>query len=294
MDFSEKLKRIYIYYKPIFLVLPTFVFFLVFFIIPVVSLFVIAFDKPMTGVLASQGEWTLKSFLRIYNRSLYFDAAVMSVTLAALVSVITLIIGYPLAYLIAKTEHVGRNTFLMILVLAAMQLDMVIRIFGLMVLLGDNGLINGALMYFNIIEKPIGLMYNKLGVVIGLVQFSLPFMVLSLIGIIRGISPSVVEASRSLGATPSKTFWSIILPLSMPGILAGTLLVFAISISSYIVPALMGGWKVMMMPLHVYQQVAEMGKWQFGSAIAVVLFMTSLISVLVYQRVAIRIAGGRA
>ena len=294
MDFSEKLKRIYIYYKPIFLVLPTFVFFLVFFIIPVVSLFVIAFDKPMTGVLASQGEWTLKSFLRIYNRSLYFDAAVMSVSLAALVSVITLIIGYPLAYLIAKTENVGRNTFLMILVLAAMQLDMVIRIFGLMVLLGDNGLINGALMYFNIIEKPIGLMYNKLGVVIGLVQFSLPFMVLSLIGIIRGISPSVVEASRSLGATPSKTFWSIILPLSMPGILAGTLLVFAISISSYIVPALMGGWKVMMMPLHVYQQVAEMGKWQFGSAIAVVLFMTSLISVLVYQRVAIRIAGGRA
>tara|TARA_B100000029_G_C17425079_1_gene905765 strand:- start:160 stop:1044 length:885 start_codon:yes stop_codon:yes gene_type:complete len=294
MDFSEKLKRIYIYYRPIFLVLPTFVFFLVFFIIPVVSLFVIAFDKPMTGVLASQGEWTLKSFLRIYNRSLYFDAAVMSVSLAALVSVITLIIGYPLAYLIAKTEHVGRNTFLMILVLAAMQLDMVIRIFGLMVLLGDNGLINGALMYFNIIEKPIGLMYNKLGVVIGLVQFSLPFMVLSLIGIIRGISPSVVEASRSLGASPSKTFWSIILPLSMPGILAGTLLVFAISISSYIVPALMGGWKVMMMPLHVYQQVAEMGKWQFGSAIAVVLFMTSLISVLVYQRVAIRIAGGRA
>lgn len=294
MDISERLKRIYIYYRPVFLVLPTFVFFLIFFIIPVVSLFVIAFDKPMTGVLDFKGEWTLKSFLRIYNRSLYFNAAVMSVSLAALVSVITLIIGYPLAYLIAKTENVARNTFLMILVLCAMQLDMVIRIFGLMVLLGDNGLINGALIHFNIIQKPIGLMYNKLGVVIGLVQFSLPFMVLSLIGIIRGISPSVVEASRSLGASPNKTFWSIILPLSMPGILAGTLLVFAISISSYIVPALMGGWKVMMMPLHVYQQVAEMGKWQFGSAIAVVLFMTSLISVLVYQRVAIRIAGGRA
>ena len=171
---------------------------------------------------------------------------------------------------------------------------MVIRIFGLMVLLGDNGLINGALIYYDIIEKPIGLMYNRLGVVIGLVQFSLPFMVLSLIGIIRGISPSVVEASRSLGASPQKTFWNIILPLSMPGILAGTLLVFAISISSYIVPALMGGWKVMVMPLHVYQQVAEMGKWQFGSAIAVVLFCTSLITVLIYQKIAIRISGGRA
>ena len=182
----------------------------------------------------------------------------------------------------------------MILVLCAMQLDMVIRLFGLMVLLGDNGLINGMLLHFNIIQKPIGLMYNKIGVLIGLVQFSLPFMVLSLIGIIRGINPAVVEASRSLGATPNQTFWKIILPLSMPGILAGTLLVFAISLSSYIVPALMGGWKVMTMPLHVYQQIAEMGKWQFGAAIAVVLFLTSLISVIVYQKVAIRIGGGRA
>jgi|TARA_B110000116_G_C16782645_1_gene559190 putative spermidine/putrescine transport system permease protein len=294
MEMSEKFKRFYLYYRPVLLVLPVFILFLVFFIIPVASLFVISFDKPMTGVLQLQGEWTFKSFLRIWNRSLYFNAAVTSVTLAAMVSVITLIIGYPLAFLIAKTEHVGRNTFLMILVLCSMQLDMVIRIFGLMVLLGDNGLINGALIYYDIIEKPIGLMYNRLGVVIGLVQFSLPFMVLSLIGIIRGISPSVVEASRSLGASPQKTFWNIILPLSMPGILAGTLLVFAISISSYIVPALMGGWKVMVMPLHVYQQVAEMGKWQFGSAIAVVLFCTSLITVLIYQKIAIRISGGRA
>ena len=294
MHMSEKFKRFYLYYRPVLLVLPVFILFLVFFIIPVASLFVISFDKPMTGVLQLQGEWTFKSFLRIWNRSLYFNAAVTSVTLAAMVSGITLIIGYPLAYVIAKTEHVGRNTFLMILVLCSMQLDMVIRIFGLMVLLGDNGLINGALIYYNIIEKPIGLMYNRLGVVIGLVQFSLPFMVLSLIGIIRGISPSVVEASRSLGASPQKTFWNIILPLSMPGILAGTLLVFAISISSYIVPALMGGWKVMVMPLHVYQQVAEMGKWQFGSAIAVVLFCTSLITVLIYQKIAIRISGGRA
>ena len=225
MEMSEKLKRFYLYYRPVLLVLPVFILFLVFFIIPVASLFVISFDKPMTGVLQLQGEWTFKSFLRIWNRSLYFNAAVTSVTLAAMVSVVTLIIGYPLAYLIAKTEHVGRNTFLMILVLCSMQLDMVIRIFGLMVLLGDNGLINGALIYYDIIEKPIGLMYNRLGVVIGLVQFSLPFMVLSLIGIIRGISPSVVEASRSLGASPQKTFWNIILPLSMPGILAGTLLV---------------------------------------------------------------------
>jgi putative spermidine/putrescine transport system permease protein len=136
-------------------------------------------------------------------------------------------------------------------------------------------------------------MYNFTGVVIGLVQFTLPLMVLSLIGVIRSINPSLEEAARSLGATRRAAFWRIIVPLSMPGILAGSLLVFAISISSYVVPALMGGWKVIVMPIHIYQQIAELGKWQFGAAIAVVLFATSLVAVVVYQRYAAVTAGGR-
>ena len=125
-------------------------------------------------------------------------------------------------------------------------------------------------------------------------QFTLPFMVLSLIGIIRGIHPSLEEAARSLGANRWTTFWRITFPLSMPGILAGTLLVFAISISSYVVPALMGGWKVIVMPIHIYQQISELGKWQFGAAIATVLFITSLVAVFVYQRYAEKTAGGEA
>src|SRR5262249_55097589 len=151
-------------------------------------------------------------------------------------------LGYPLAYVIAKTEHAGRNTLLMILVLASMQLDLVIRMYGLMVLLGDNGLVNQILLKAGLVSAPVHLMYNVLGVVIGLVQVTLPFMVLSLIGIIRAIHPSFEEAARSLGATRWAAFWRVTLPLSMPGLLAGTLLVFALSISSFAVPALMGGW----------------------------------------------------
>lgn len=277
------------------LVLPAFLFFLIFFIIPTVSLFLISLDKPSAGVVDVQWQFALKNYIRFFSRSLYYEAALRSIGLAALVSVCTLALGYPLAYFIAKTKHPGRNTFYMILVLSAMQLDMVIRLFGLMVLMGDNGLINGLLRYIGAIgEKPVGLMYNFFGVVVGLVQFTLPFMVLSLIGIIRGIHPSLEEAARSLGASRWTTFWRITFPLSMPGILAGTLLVFAISISSYVVPALMGGWKVVVMPIHIYQQIAEMGKWQFGATIAVVLFFTSMVAVYVYQRFAARTAGGRA
>jgi len=275
------------------LVLPAFVFFLVFFVIPLASLFALSLDKSVAGVLNFTGNLTPDNFVRIFTRPLYYEAIVRSIGVAAMVSVVCLFFGYPLAYLIAKTEHPGRNTFLMILVLSSMQLDMVIRMYGLMVLLGDNGIINGFLRSSGLISEPLPLMYNILGVVIGLVQVTLPFMVLSLIGIIKTIHPSLEEAARSLGASRWQAFRSVVLPLSMPGVLAGSLLVFALSISSYVVPALMGGWKVVVLPIHIYQQIGESGRWQFGAAIAVVLFVTSIAAVAVYQKAAVRSSGGR-
>lgn len=275
------------------LVLPAFVFFLAFFVVPVISLLAIAFDKAVPGVVTYTGNFTFDNFVRIFTRPLYYMSILRSIGIAAVVAAVALVLGYPLAFLIAKTEHPGRNTFLMILVLSSMQLDMVIRMYGLMVLMGDTGLINGALRSSGLVSEPLPLMYNTFGVVVGLVQVTLPFMVLSLIGIIKAIHPSLEEAARSLGASRAEAFRLVVLPLSMPGVLAGSLLVFALSISSYVVPALMGGWKVVVLPIHIYQQIAETGRWQFGSAIAAVLFMTSLLAVFVYQRAAVWTSGGR-
>jgi putative spermidine/putrescine transport system permease protein len=275
------------------LVLPAFLLFPLFFLPPTQSLIALAFDKPTAGVVTFTGNLTFDNFIRIFTRPLYYLSILRSIGIAAVVAALALLIGYPLAFVIAKTENPGRNTLLMILVLSAMQLDTVIRMYGLMVLLGDSGLINGALIATGIIEHPLPLMYNTFGVIVGLVQVTLPFMVLSLIGIIKAIHPSLEEAARSLGASRSEAFWRVVFPLSMPGILAGSLLVFALSISSYVVPALMGGWKVMVLPIHIYQQIAETGRWQFGSAVAVVLFVTSLMAVYIYHRAAVRTAGGR-
>lgn len=275
------------------LVVPGVLFFLVFFVAPVGSLFALAFNKSVAGVITFSPTLTLDNFTRIFTREIYSDAILRSIWISAVVSIVTLFLGYPLAFLIAKTEHPGRNTVLMILVLSSMQLDLVIRMYGLMVLLGDNGLINGFLIWLGVIHQPLPLMYNAFGVIVGLVQISLPFMVLSLIGIIKSIHPSLEEAARSLGASRAQAFRSIVLPLSMPGILAGSILVFALAISSYVVPALMGGWKVMVLPIHIYQQIAETGRWQFGSSIAVVLFVTSLVAVAIYQRIAAQTSGGR-
>ena len=135
--------------------------------------------------------------------------------------------------------------------------------------------------------------FLRLGGEVGL-KFSLPFMILTLVGVIRGIDPSLEEAARSLGASRRRAFFRVTLPMSMPGILSGSLLVFALSISSYIVPALMGGFRVGVLPIHIFQQVAESARFQFGATIAVILFLLSAGAVAVYLRVGASRSGGLA
>jgi putative spermidine/putrescine transport system permease protein len=276
------------------LVVPLVAFFTIFFVIPVGLLFATSFNPPKVGQVAFAPELTLESYIRFFSRSNYLMAAGRSVLLAGIVSVVTLIVAYPMAFVIAKTQNPARNTFLLILVLASMQLDMVIRLYGMMVILGDNGLINQMLQGLGLTDEPWALMYNFRGVVFGLVQFSLPFMILTLVGVIRGIPPSLEEAARSLGASRRRAFVRVTLPASMPGILSGSLLVFALSISSYIVPALMGGFRVGVLPIHIYQQVAESARFQFGATIAVILFLISASAVAIYLRLGHRQSGGLA
>jgi putative spermidine/putrescine transport system permease protein len=275
------------------LVVPMFVFFCVFFILPVFSLLALSLDKPASGIVIPKGNFVLANFIHFFHLAQYYDSAFRTVGISVAASLITAVLGYPLAFLIAKTEHPVWSTVLMILVLASMQLDGVIRLYGMMVLLGDNGLINGTLLRWHSIDRPLPLMYNTGGVIVGTVQITLPFMVLSLLGIIRNISPSFEEAARSLGATGWRAFRHITLPLTMPGILAGMLLVFALSSSSYVVAALMGGWKVWVLPVHIFEQISNSGRWQFGAAISAILFLINISAVFVYQLVASRTAGGR-
>ena len=278
------------------LVVPLLVFLTVFFVIPVGLLFATSLNPQTIGQVTVTSELTLDNYLRFFSRSNYLLAAGRSVALGGIVAAVTLVVAYPMAFVIAKTTHPGRNTALLILVLAAMQLDMVIRLYGMMVILGDEGLVNQMLRGIGLVgaESSAQLMYNFLGVVLGLVQFALPFMILTLVGVIRGIDPSLEEAARALGASRRRAFFRVTLPMSLPGILSGSLLVFALSISSYIVPALMGGFRVGVLPIHIFQQVAEGARFQFGATIAVVLFLLSAGAVAIYLRVGARASGGRA
>ena len=272
------------------------IFFTIFFVIPVGLMFAKSFNPAAVGQVALTNEFSLENYVRFFSRSNYLLAAGRSVLLGVIVAAVTLVVAYPMAFVIAKTEHPGRITALLILVLAAMQLDMVIRLYGMMVILGDNGLINQMLLALGLTSEdaPVQLMYNFFGVVLGLVQFAMPFMILTLVGVIRGINPSLEEAARSLGASRWRAFLRVTLPMSMPGILSGSLLVFALSISSYIVPALMGGFRVGVLPIHIFQQVAESARFQFGATIAVILFLLSAAAVATYLRVGGSRSGGLA
>ncbi|MFN8592254.1 MAG: ABC transporter permease [Thermomicrobiales bacterium] len=277
------------------LILPAALIFIIFFVAPVIFLLAIAFNPSEVGVVSfSWHDLTLETFGRFFAKPLYWGALVRSIVMAAIAAVIALLLGYPLAYLVAKEQRPGRANFYMILILASMQLDLIIRMYGFMILMGDQGLINDTLMRWGLIADPLPLMYNPFGVMVGMVQLALPFMILSLIGVIQGINPSLEEAARSLGAGSWKTFFTITFPMSMPGVLSGSLLVFAIAIGSYAVPVLMGGWRVLLMPLHIYQQVSEVGNWRFGAAIAAILFAVSLFVVFIYHRYTEKYVGGRA
>lgn len=170
------------------------------------------------------------------------------------------------------------------LVLSPLLVGIVIRSYGWTILLGNNGIINKTLMNLGLIDRPVGLMYNVLGIVIALVHVFLPFMILPLMSALQGIDPSLTSAARSLGAGKLTVFTRVILRLAMPGIQAGCILVFVLSFSAYVTPALIGGLRVKTMAVSVVDALIDTFQWPFGSAMALTLSLTGAVIVVIFAR----------
>jgi len=226
---------------------------------------------------AVQG-FTIANYVKGLTDGYYAGVLLFTLILGAVTTISTLLLGYPLAYHFAQRETKYKGVFL-IMVLSPLLTDVVIRCYGWMLLLGDRGFINNALIAIGLVKNPLPLMYNVGGVYVGLVHVYLPFMVLSLIGSIQSIDPNLRDAARSLGATSVKSFFKVTLPLSLPGIASGCILVFLLSVSSYVIPILLGGNKVMITPVLVIQTVLEALNWPFGAALAFILFSCAAIIV---------------
>ncbi|WP_439816306.1 ABC transporter permease [Zavarzinia sp. CC-PAN008] len=252
---------------------------------PAVIMLVFVFVAPLLALAtnslhpgASMGrikpDWTLDNYVRFLSDPYYLGILLDTFVVGLLVVAVSATLSYPVAYYLARTRSRWRAVFSFVVV-APLLISVVVRNLGWIPVLGDSGLINWLLLSSGLTEKPVKLVYNEFGVVLGLVHSLSPLMILSLANVIRRIEPEIEEASINLGATPFETFWRVILPLSRPGLLAGGLLVFTLSISAYITPAMMGGKKVLVMALLIEQQIRSVLNYPFGATVAVVLLVVT-------------------
>lgn len=265
------------------LLLPSALLFVIFFALPIglMTLMSVLTGNP---VVAPNVGFTSKHYLRIVSDPYYAEVMLTTLRIGLVTTVLALLIGYPLAHAMARTASRTLNALLMVAVLAPMLTGIVVRTFAWMTLLSDKGVINQTLQALGLTHAPITMMYNETGIVVGLVHIYVPFMVLTLTGVIGRIDPRVEQAAASLGANPLRVFIEVTLPLSLPGIFAGSLLVFALAISAYVTPILMGGFQIMTLPILIYQQISANFNIGFAAALGTVLLLLSLVLVAGYNR----------
>ena len=254
---------------------------LVFFLLPLVMVLLVSLGKrgPMGGVVY---QWNLDNYIRFIDR-IYVKIFLRSVWMATANTFLCLLFGYPFAYFIARQPKRWRNV-LLLLVMIPFWTNFLVRTYAWMVILRDKGLINSLLVQTGIITKPLPLLFNQRAVILGLFYGYLPFMVLPLYASIEKLDFSLVEAAQDLGANSLIAFRRIVLPLTMPGIVAGAIITFIPSVGAYVTPDLLGGAKAMMIGNLLQQQFLEVRDWPFGSAVGFILMITVLLGTMLYFR----------
>lgn len=257
------------------LVAPATLFVAIGLLIPVAILFRYSLNAFVPGKFMVEA-LTLDNYVRFFTDPFYLNILWRTSRVAFITTLICLILGFPLAYVLARMQSSWKNLIVMLVVLP-LFVGNAVRAAGWMVAFGSKGFINAGLMGAGVISTPIEIMYTELAVIIGIAAVNLPFMVLTLSSVIEGIDRAVEEAAFSLGANPWAMFQRVLVPLAMPGILAGTILTFILAMNAYATPVLLGGPKFQTMGPLVYNQFAQQNNWPFGAAISFILMAATLI-----------------
>lgn len=254
---------------------------------PTLLLMAVFFLYPLWEMLGRSiydPQLTLKHYARLFDEPTYLQVLWITFEIALSVTLGTLVLGYPLAYFLSQIKPRTAG-LLMILVVVPYFTSVLVRTYAWMVLLGTEGIVNQLLMGIGLIDKPLTMMYTRFGVLIGMTYILLPYMVLALYSVMRSIDTGLLRAAESLGASRRKAFWRVFTPLSMPGIAAGSLLVFILSMGFFITPALMGSQEDSMISMIIESQIETYFDWGFASALATILLACTLVLFLVYERV---------
>jgi putative spermidine/putrescine transport system permease protein len=223
---------------------------------------------------------TIESYVKFFTDIYYTGVLARTLRVAFVTTAICLLLGFPLAYVLARTQVRWKNVLIMLVVLP-LFVGNAVRAAGWMVAFSNKGVINASLMGVGALSQPLEIMFTEGAVIIGITAVNLPFMVLTLQSVIEGIDRSVEEAAFNLGAPPLTMARRVLFPLAMPGILAGTILTFILAMNAYATPVLLGGPRFQMMGPLVYGQFVQQNNWPFGGAISFILMAATLVLTLV-------------
>lgn len=222
---------------------------------------------------------TLENYADILGDFFYVGIVLRTVGIGIIVTLAAILTGWPLAFFLWRAPERWK-TLLTVVVVAPLLISIPVRNYGWMVLLGDQGVLNSLLLRSGVIAQPLRLMYSDFAAIVGLTHVLMPFVVLSVQASLERIGPGVSEAARTLGASPARTVWHVVLPLSAPGLLAGGLLVFCVAASAYVTPAIMGPSGARYAAILIYQQFVSVFDWPRGATIAALLLLATLAVVL--------------
>ena len=253
------------------LLLPLLIYLGAFYAYPVAAMMFRSIHEP---------RWTADNFVQIFETGVYLHVLWLTVRISLIVTVVSLVLGYPVAYVLARVDR-AKSNLLMILVLVPFWTSILVRTYAWMVLLGQQGIINQLLLSLGVIDEPVRLLNTTFAVYVAMVHVLLPFMILPLYSVMAGIDGGLLIAARSLGARPVQVFLRIFLPLSLPGVHAGCLLVFLSSVGYYITPALLGGPRQITTAMLIDLMVNDLLNWGFGATLAIPLLTTVVVLLVV-------------
>ena len=255
------------------LALPLAALFVVFFIAPLFVLLGVSLSTDMDTHTFTFAHY-VKFFTDRFNYSILTDTLLLGLKATA----VCFVFGYPVAWIAARARP-GLQSILLLAVILPIMTSVVVRTFAWIVILGRQGLLNQIVLGLGLSEEPLRLLFTEWGVVIVLAQVQMPLMVLPILSILAKIDPNLADASRALGAGEWRTLWRVTLPLSVPGVIAGWILTYAACVTAFVTQSLIGGARLVYMPLHIYQQAVGANNWPFAAAISII-FMIAVLCVV--------------
>src|SRR5438105_163104 len=261
------------------LVLPLAALFVAFFIAPLLVLVALSFSTDANIAAFSSANY-VKFFTDSFNYAILFETLLLGLK----ATLVCLVFGYPIAWIAARSGA-RLQSVLVFLVILPILTSVVVRTFSWIVILGRQGVINQIALGLGLTSEPLRLLYTEFGVVMVLAQVQMPLMVLPILTVLSKIDPNLADASRVLGAGEWRTLFRVTLPLSLPGVIAGCILTYTACVTAFVTQSLIGGARLLYMPLHIYQQAVGANNWPFAGAISIVFMLAVLVVIYALNRV---------